>query len=239
MTRKKRQYPCSQQYLDYLDAKASPLGKAYFDGEITYAEYVDRRKAEIVAEAFKESIKELTFNPLKMPYKHLKKFVIRLSIGIAILSFSIGQAIANPVVIYDNGTAIDAQQFYPFKKPNANDLKNIPRYTKKSIQRFPVITSMLNVGKVKNRKIKNRMPRAVCVVGDDKRSKKWIKKNRLELKSINALCMVVNVKSKRRLKSIKALAPNVEFQALNGDIFAKQLGIKYYPFLLNKENIRQ
>lgn len=207
--------------------------------KITYEEYIGKRKAEIVAEAFKESIKELTFNPLKMPYKHLKKFVIRLSIGIAVLSFSIGQASASPVVIYDNGTTIDAQQFYPFKKPNANDLKNIPRYTKKSIQRFPVTTSLIKVGKVKNRKIENRMPRAVCVVGDDKRSKRWIKKNRSKLKSINALCIVVNVKSKTRLQSIKALAPNVEFQALNGDIFAKQLRIKHYPFLLNKENIRQ
>ncbi len=232
----------SQKYLEYLEAKASPLWKAYFNQEITYEEYISKREAEIMAEALKESIKELTFNPLKMPYKHLKKFVIRLSIGIAILSFSMGQVTASPVVIYDNGTAIDAQQFYPFKKPNANDLKNIPRiprYTKKSIQRFPVTSSMLSAGKVKNRKIKNRMPRAVCVVGDDKRSKRWIKKNHLELKSANALCMVVNVKSKSHFQSIKALAPNVEFQALNGDIFAKQLGIKHYPFLLNKENIRQ
>lgn len=145
----------------------------------------------------------------------------------------------NPIVIYDNGKAINAQQFYPFKKPNTEDIKNIPSYKKKSIQRFPISSSMMSVGKVVNRKIINRMPRTICVVGDDKRSKKWVKDNRSKLSASNALCIVVNVKSESRFKSIKALAPDVDFQALNGDIFAKQLKIKHYPFLLNKNLLSQ
>lgn len=174
-----------------------------------------------------------------MSYKHLKKFVIRLLIGIAVLLFSIGQVTASPVVIYDNGKAINAQPFYPFEKPNLNSLKNIPRYTKQPLYNFPITTSMLSVGKVKNRKIKNRMSRAICAIGDDKHSKKWIKKNRSKLSAINALCIVINVKSKKHFKSIKALAPDVDFQASNGDVFAKQLKIKHYPFLLNKSLISQ
>ncbi|CAC9981644.1 hypothetical protein [uncultured Gammaproteobacteria bacterium] len=51
--------------------------------------------------------------------------------------------------------------------------------------------------------------------------------------------MVVNVKSKDHFQSIKSLAPNVDFQALNGDVFYKELKIKHYPFLLNKGYIRQ
>jgi hypothetical protein len=35
----------------------------------------------------------------------------RLSVGIAILSFLIGQVAASPVVIYDSGKTINAQQF--------------------------------------------------------------------------------------------------------------------------------
>jgi hypothetical protein len=56
-----------------------------------------------------------------------------------------------------------------------------------------VVSSILSIGKVKGRKIRNRMPRAICVVGGDKRSSIWIKKNRSKLESINALCIVVNV----------------------------------------------
>jgi hypothetical protein len=104
----------------------------------------------------------------------------RLSVGIAILSFLIGQVAASPVVIYDSGKTINAQQFYPFQKPSVK-IKNIPRYIKKSIKRFPVVSSMLSIGKVKGRKIRNRMPRAICVVGGDKRSSIWIKKNRSTL----------------------------------------------------------
>ncbi len=164
--------------------------------------------------------------------------MIKNILKITILSFSIGQVTASPIVIYDNGKTINAQQFYPFQKPSV-DIKNIPRYIKKSIKRFPVVSSMLSVGKLKSRKIKNRMPRAVCVVGSDERSRRWIKNNRSALKSINALCMVVNVKSKDHFQSIKSLAPNVDFQALNGDVFYKELKIKHYPFLLNKGYIRQ
>jgi hypothetical protein len=36
-----------------------------------------------------------------------------------------------------------------------------------------------------------------------------------------------------------SLAPNVDFQALNGDVFYKELKIKHYPFLLNKGFIHQ
>jgi hypothetical protein len=53
------------------------------------------------------------------------------------------------------------------------------------------------------------MPRAICVVGGDKRSSIWIKKNRSKLESINALCIVVNVSSKSRFRSIKSLAPSL------------------------------
>ncbi|SSC09322.1 PFL_4695 family integrating conjugative element protein [bacterium endosymbiont of Bathymodiolus sp. 5 South] len=162
----------------------------------------------------------------------------RLSVGIAILSFLIGQVAASPVVIYDSGKTINAQQFYPFQKPSVK-IKNIPRYIKKSIKRFPVASSMLSIGKVRGRKIRNRMPRAICVVGGDKRSSIWIKKNRSKLESINALCIVVNVSSKSRFRSIKSLAPNVDFRALNGDVFYKELKIKHYPFLLNKGFIHQ
>jgi integrating conjugative element protein (TIGR03765 family) len=98
---------------------------------------------------------------------------------------------------------------------------------------------MLSIGKVRGRKIRNRMPRAICVVGGDKRSSIWIKKNRSKLESINALCIVVNVSSKSRFRSIKSLAPNVDFRALNGDVFYKELKIKHYPFLLNKGFIHQ
>lgn len=165
----------------------------------------------------------------------MKKSVIIL----ACMCCAIQQAFAAPIIIYDNGKAIDAQQFYPFKKPSVEDIKNIPRYTKKSIQQFPVASTMLTAGRAQSKRIKNTIPRAICVVGDDLRSKKWIKANAKTLQSINALCIVVNVESKHRFEAIKDLAPKVEFQALNGNILAKTYNVKHYPFLLNKDTIQQ
>jgi integrating conjugative element protein (TIGR03765 family) len=224
---------------DYLNTKRTPLEQAYLDGNIDYEAYVSKRTTEIEVTAFKDLAEKLTFNPLKMPYKHLKAFVIRLSIGIAFLSFSIGQVAATPTVIYDNGNTIDAQPFYPFKRVISSNLKNSPRYTTKAIKRFPVVSPMLSIGKVKNTKIRSKLPRAICMVGDDKHSKRWLQNKRMALNASNALCMVVNVDSRQRFNAIKALAPSVEFQALNGDTIAQQLNIKHYPFLLDKGFISQ
>lgn len=149
----------------------------------------------------------------------------------------------SPVVVYDNGKTINAQPFYPFKKPSLEDpTKNIPKHTRKSIQQFPVISSRLSVGKVHSRKMNHnqpRIPRAICVIGDDKHSKRWLKAHRAKLQAINALCVVVNVDSQQRFNATQALAPKIEFQALKGDIFASALNIKHYPFLLNKGFISQ
>jgi len=223
----------------YLNTKRTPLEQAYLDGNIDYEAYVSKRTAEIEVATFKDLAKKLTLNPLKMPYKHLKTFVIRLSIGIAVLSFSIGQVAATPTVIYDNGNTIDAQPFYPFKRFVSSDLKNIPRYTTKAIKRFPIVSSTLSIGKVKNTKIRSKLPRAICVIGDDNYSKRWIQNKRMALNASNALCMVVNVDSKQRFNAIEARTPSVEFQALNGDTIARALNIKHYPFLLDKGFISQ
>ena len=178
----------------------------------------------------------------EIPYKHLKAFVIKLLTGIATLSFltaQVGQANATPTVIYNNGKTIDAQPFYPFKRVTLNNLKHIPRYTTKAIKRFPIISSMLSVGKVKNTKIRSKLPRAICVVGDDNYSKRWLQNKRMVLNASNALCMVVNVDSKQRFNAIEARTPSVEFQALNGDTIARALNIKHYPFLLDNGFISQ
>jgi hypothetical protein len=87
----------------------------------------------------------------------------RLSVGIAILSFLIGQVAASPVVIYDSGKTINAQQFYPFQKPSVK-IKNIPRYIKKSIKHFPVVSSMLSIGKVKGPTDSLRCAYCLCFI---------------------------------------------------------------------------
>lgn len=165
-------------------------------------------------------------------------------------SYATAPAYTSPVVIYDNGKTIDAQQFYAFKKPSLEAItknissytKNISIYSKQSIPRFPVISKMLSVGKVYSRTIKSNtptIPRAICILGDDLYSKHWLQANVVKLKALNALCMIVNVDSRDSFKAIQQLAPKIEFAALNGDIFSQTYNIKHYPFLLNKGFITQ
>ncbi len=178
----------------------------------------------------------------------IKAFVIKLLTSIAtplFLTAQVGQASASPILIYNihnNGKTvetIDAQQFYPFKRFVSSDLDRIPRYTTKTIKRFPIVSPTLSVGKVKNTKIRSKLPRAICVIGDDNYSKRWLQNKRMVLNANNALCMVVNVDSKQRFNAIEARTPSIEFQTLNGDTIARALNIKHYPFLLDNGFISQ
>jgi integrating conjugative element protein (TIGR03765 family) len=209
----------------------------------------NKNKAQLYKSSLQERLNtkrtpliELTFNLLKIPHKHPKAFALKLLAVIATLSFlmaQVGQASATPTVIYDNGKTINAQPFYPFKRFISSDLKHIPRYTTKTIKRFPIVSLTLSVGKVKNTKIRSKLPRAICVVGDDNDSKRWLQNKRIQLNASNALCMVVNVDSKQHFNAIEARTPSIEFQALNGDTIARALNIKHYPFLLDNGFISQ
>lgn len=147
---------------------------------------------------------------------------------------------AQPIVIYDNGRAVDAQPFYPFKKPSKSDLKNVPRYQKQTLKQFPVVTPSLSPGKVQaNKQVRVRLPRAICIIGEDLQSKHWLEYHYKTLKAVDALCIVVNVSSRARFEEIKNLAPGVEFQALPGAEFARQFNVDHYPLLINQGVIKQ
>ncbi len=154
---------------------------------------------------------------------------------IFLLSFNI---YALPTVIYDNGKTIDANQFYPFKKPSPSDI-SLQNINISKQNRFPIETKEMSVGKVNVKNIKYNIPKPICIIGYDDISKKWLIQNTKVLIEINALCFVVNIKNLKQLSELQGLAQGINMQAVIGSDFAKYLNIKHYPVLINNKQVQQ
>ncbi len=144
---------------------------------------------------------------------------------------------SQPVIIYDSGNTIDAQQFYPFEKPQINDIL-LPEVNIPPQNRFPIITKEMSVGKINTKTIKYNIPKPICIIGYDDTSKYWLQQNSKILTKLGALCFVVNVSTKKQLAELQNLI-NVNMQAVLGSDFAKYLNIKHYPLLIYNKKVQQ
>ncbi|WP_428845729.1 integrating conjugative element protein [Comamonas testosteroni] len=87
-----------------------------------------------------------------------------------------------------------------------------------------------------------RDPRAepdapLFLVGDDDRSRAWLKQRRVELQAQRAVGLVVNVATPEALAALRRLAPGLVLSPASGDDLAHRLGIKHYPVLITATGI--
>lgn len=98
-------------------------------------------------------------------------------------------------------------------------------------EEFPLpVTSRINPGTVNTHTIKNsRLSHALFVVGDDARSRAWLKAHALQLQKSRALGLVTNVATSRALHELTQLA-GLPLQAVDVDELASLLEVHHYPF---------
>ncbi len=75
------------------------------------------------------------------------------------------------------------------------------------------------------------------LVGDDDRSRAWLKQRRVELQAQRAVGLVVNVATPEALAALRRLAPGLVLSPASGDDLAHRLGIKHYPVLITATGI--
>lgn len=119
------------------------------------------------------------------------------------------------------------------------DLKDMPKADQYRGMGFPVRTEKLSVGNVKvgegSKFNLEHIYRPIAIVGDDEISREWLTRYSEQLKSRKATVFVVNVESSERFKQLEQLAPDVYFQAVNGDRFHSEYRVSHYPFYISKE----
>lgn len=70
------------------------------------------------------------------------------------------------------------------------------------------------------------------LIGDDNRSRLWLRQKSQYLYQINALGFVVNVENAEALAALRALAPGLTLAPVSADDLAQRLHVRHYPVLI-------
>lgn len=149
------------------------------------------------------------------------------------------------IVIEDRG-GVSVRKYIPEVQSNQEWLQE--RYEergKKAIRTsmYPVRTPSMKVGRVGRDEGKDiprhaMATRQMFIIGDDPVSRDWLARNKDFLRAKRAVGLVVNVESKERMNVLKRIAGHgLLLQAMPGESLSRSMGIKHYPFYIDKDGI--
>ncbi|MBS0450079.1 MAG: integrating conjugative element protein [Proteobacteria bacterium] len=102
---------------------------------------------------------------------------------------------------------------------------------------LPVRSVRLTPGDEPRRVIRAPGLTPLFLIGDDDRSRAWLKQRRVELQALRAAGLVVNVATPDALAALRRLAPSLVLAPVSGDDLAYRLGVKHYPVLITATGI--
>lgn len=102
---------------------------------------------------------------------------------------------------------------------------------------LPVRSARLTPGDEPRRVIRAPGLTPLFLVGDDARSRAWLKQRVKDLQTLRAVGLVVNVATPDALAALRRLAPGVMLSPASGDDLAQRLGLKHYPMLITATGI--
>ncbi|MGU1062166.1 integrating conjugative element protein [Pseudomonas aeruginosa] len=104
---------------------------------------------------------------------------------------------------------------------------------------LPVRSMRLSPGDVPRRTIEAPGLPPLFLVGDDERSRAWLRQRASRLQALGAMGLVVNVESAQALAALRALAPGLSLSPIYGDDLAERLALQHYPVLITATGIEQ
>lgn len=147
---------------------------------------------------------------------------------------------SQPLVVVEDHGGVPAAPFYEALTPEPGEapspLPANPRQADESAM-LPVRSSLLSPGDVPARAIQAPGLTPVFIVGDDDRSRQWLRQRASHLRSLHAVGLVVNVEIAEALSALRALAPGLLLSPTPGDDLARRLGLRTYPALITATGI--
>lgn len=104
---------------------------------------------------------------------------------------------------------------------------------------LPVRSTELSPGDVQRRVIRAPGLTALFLIGDDERSRAWLRQRQAALRELQAVGLVVNVESVTALAELRRLAPGLNLSPASGDDLAQRLGLRHYPVLITSNGVEQ
>ncbi len=104
---------------------------------------------------------------------------------------------------------------------------------------LPVRSDRLSQGDEPRRVIQAPGLTPMFLVGDDERSRAWLRERGHILRDLNAVGLVVNVETAEALANLRKLAGSLTLSPSSGDDLAGRLGLRHYPVLITATGIEQ
>ncbi len=152
------------------------------------------------------------------------------------------------IVVEDRG-GVSALPYYQTLnlQPNATrDTPGLPLATppaptgrRSDVDMLPVRSPLLTPGEVTRRVIQAPTLNPIFLVGDDARSRAWLRLRIDTLRKLGAIGLVVNVESSAALDALRRFAPGLRLAPTPADDLARRLGLSHYPALITATGIEQ
>lgn len=156
-----------------------------------------------------------------------------------------GNASPPLIVVEDRGgtsalpyyQALNPQDAGPTRRPAPVPCVGTPADAEAAM--LPVRSALLSPGDEPHRVIRAPGLTPLFLIGDDKRSRAWLRQRQATLRELRAVGLVVNVASPAALADLRRLAPDLTLSPASGDDLAQRLGIRHYPVLITATGIEQ
>ena len=177
--------------------------------------------------------------------------MIRSIIVVAVGLLSATDAFAQPpgsslIIVEDLGGASALPYYRPLHpqpqgaSPSAsNPTPRIGNAADAEAAMLPVRSILLSPGEVSPRVVRAPGLTPLFLIGDDSRSRVWLRQRQAVLREQRAVGLVVNVESMDALNALRKLAPGLTLSPVSGDDLAQRLGLRHYPVLITATGIEQ
>ena len=151
-----------------------------------------------------------------------------------------------PLIVVEDRGGMSALAYYQALNPQDAEPSNAPvpppapRVSSPAdaeAAMLPVRSARLSPGDEPRRVIRAPGLTPLFLVGDDDRSRAWLKQRRAALQQLGAVGLVVNAATPEALVVLRRLAPNLMLSPASGDDLAQRLGIRHYPVLITATGI--
>ena len=154
---------------------------------------------------------------------------------------AVTQAPAELKIIGDFGGE-SAVRFYEALQPDESMVQAYPNSvpsTLTEVDILPVVSHRMTPGQIQPIQMNLPGMLPIFLIGTDNFSKNWLYRNYDYLRKIEAMGLVVSVKTINELSELRQLAPDLTLIPTPGDDLAVRLNLAHYPALLTSEGLSQ
>ena len=184
----------------------------------------------------------------------MKRLLLVITLGLWSATATVAQTALRPtqttapqaLIVVEDGGGVSALPYYqalnpldagPAQPPAATPMPRVDNPTDAEAAMLPVRSVRLTPGDEPRRVIRAPGLSPLFLVGDDDRSRAWLRQRRAALQELRAVGLVVNVATPEAMVTLRRLAPGLMLSPISGDDLAQRLGIRHYPVLITATGI--